>query len=181
MKFKNKLFSLLTILAIFTFVGIAQAEDKITGAFGMKLGDTFNISSAIGKGSLTDGTIMYQFTPKKKFRSFDKYYVMITPKTKRIYSIWAVGTVENTEVGTKEQAVIMSILEKKYGTKNKEGLMDTMMDVKQIDQGNRYIIVKVSGFANVTIDIRYYDKKLSQQAEKERIELEAEKVDSSGL
>lgn len=167
------------LLGAFTIT--AQAEEKIVGAFGMRLGDTFYPESAIGKGALTDGTPMYQFAPKKRFRSFNRYYVMITPKTHRIYSIWAIGPVENTEVGEKEQAVIMTLLERKYGKKEKEGLFDALMDAKQVDQGNRYAMVKVSGFMDVTIDIRYYDKKLSDLAEKERVALEAEKVDDSGL
>ena len=75
----------------------------------------------------------------------------------------------------------MSLLEKKYGKKGEEGLFDALMDVKQVSQGDRYIIVKVSGLMDVTIDIRYYDKKLREIAEKERIELEAQKVDDSGL
>jgi hypothetical protein len=53
--------------------------------------------------------------------------------------------------------------------------------LRQIDQGDRYVITKVSGFTNVTLDVRYYDNALTKQAEKERLELEAKKVDSSGL
>lgn len=162
-------------------VNAEEKTEKIEGAFGKKLGTVFDTSTAIGKGSLTDGTVMYQFSPKSRFRSFDRYYVMITPKTKKIYSIWAIGDVENTSVGEKEQALIMTLLEKKYGKNKKEGLFDDLMGAKQIDQGDQYVMVKISGFMDVTIDIRYYNKKLRDLAEKERLELEAEKVDSSGL
>ncbi len=37
----------------------AFGADKIEGAFGMKLGDTFDSTSAIGTSKLTDGTPMY--------------------------------------------------------------------------------------------------------------------------
>ena len=171
----------LTLVSIILLSYHAHAEEKIEDAFGKKLGAFFDISTAIGKSSLTDGTPMYQFTPQNRFRSFDRYFVLITPKTKKIYGIWAIGNVKNTSVGEKEQAVIMSLLKKKYGESKKEGLFDDLMGVTQINHGNRYIAVKVSGFMDVTIDIRYYDRALKEIAEKERIELEAEKVDDGGL
>lgn len=181
MKKPQYMIRMIVVAAFMLIASSVYAEEKIIGAFGMELGATFDPSVTIGKGSLTDGTPMYQFRPEKKFRSFDRYFVMITPKTHKIYSIWGIGDVENTEVGKKEQAVLMTILQKKYGKPEKEGLFNSIMDAKQIDQGNRYIIVKVSGFMDVTIDIRYYDRKLRELAEKERIELEASKVDDSSL
>jgi hypothetical protein len=155
--------------------------DRIEGAFGLKLGDQFAPEKAVGKAALTDGTPMYQFAPEKPFRSFKRYFVLVTPKTNRIYSIWGIGEFENQPTAEKEQALLLEILKQKYGEKKKEGLMDGLLDLRQIDQGDRYVITKVSGFTNVTLDVRYYDNALTKQAEKERLELEAKKVDSSGL
>src|SRR5690348_13888600 len=110
------------LLALFCGVALAftaSATEKIEGAFGKKLGDVFDPSTAIGKSELTDGTPMYEFSTTNGFRSFTKYYVLITPKTKKIYSIWGMGSVANTESGQKEQALIMEILEQKYGPKDK--------------------------------------------------------------
>ena len=168
------------IAALFFAINL-QAQEAITEAFGMKLGSTFDPSSAIGTSKLTDGTPMYQFSPDKTFRSFQKYYVMITPQTKKIYCIWATGPFENTPTAQKEQDLIMVLLKKKYGEKQKEGLFDSLGDIKRIDHGNRYIITKVSGFMDATLDIRYYDSDLEKEAEKERLAIEATKVDSGGL
>ena len=179
--YRSAVISFLLLTLNLLFSSQTYGEEKITGAFGMKLGNYFDPSSAIGSTELTDGTPMYRFSPKKEFRSFDRYYVMITPKTHKIYGIWGIGKAENTEKCKKEQAIIMELLQKKYGFQEKEGLFDSLWDMKEIDQGNRYIIVKYSGFMDVTIDIRYYDRDLEKLAEKERIELEASKVDSSGL
>jgi hypothetical protein len=171
------------ILALFAFclVSHLQAQEAITEAFGMKLGSNFDPSTAIGMSKLTDGTPMYQFAPDKTFRSFQKYYVMITPQSKKIFCIWATGPFENTPTAKKEQDLIMELLKKKYGEKQKEGLLDSIGDISRIDNGNRYIITKVSGFMNATLDIRYYDTELEKLAEKERLTLEASKVDSGGL
>jgi hypothetical protein len=177
----KKLFPLI-LFAVFAALASAEVKtERIEGAFGVKLGDTFDPVKASGKGALTDGTPMYQFTPEKPFRSFKRYFVMITPKTNRIYSIWGIGDFENTPTAQKEQALILEILKQKYGEKKKEGLMDRLSDIKQIDQGDRSVVVKISGMMEVTMDIRYYDEPLRKIAEKERLELEAKKVDSSGL
>jgi len=173
----------IAILAALFTVGTFSAvgADKIEGAFGKKLGDVFDPSSAIGTSKLTDGTPMYEFSTTNGFRSFKTYYVLITPTTHKIYSIWGIGSVENTEAGQKEQAVVMELLKKKYGVDEKQGILDTMGDVKRIDQGNRYVITKLNGFMDVTIDIRYYDSDLDKLAEAERLAAETKKADSSGL
>ena len=124
---------------------------------------------------------MYQFSPAKTFRSFTQYYVLITPQTNKIYCIWAQGPFENTDVGKKEQALVMELLKQKYGDKQKQGLFDSIGDVMRIDDGNRFIITKVSGFTDVTLDIRYYDSDLATLAERERLKIEAKKVDPTGL
>ena len=106
---------------------------------------------------------------------------MITPKTNKVYAIWGIGTMKNTETAKKEQKVVMAILQEKYGKRDKKGLFDGIYDIERVDQGNRYVVTKVSGYSDVTLDIRYNDSKLSKLAENERILLESKKVDSSGL
>jgi formylglycine-generating enzyme required for sulfatase activity len=154
---------------------------KISEAFGMKLGDVFDPTKALGQSKLEDGTPMYQFSPTQAFRSFTEYYVMITPQTNKIYCIWAQGPFDNPEMAKKEQALVMELLKEKYGDKQKQGLFDSIGDVMRIDDGNRYIITKVSGFSTATLDIRYYDTELQKLAEQERLKIEATKVNATGL
>jgi hypothetical protein len=160
---------------------IPGQTEKIENAFGKRLGDAFDPASAIGNAALTNGTPMYQFSPAKPFRSFTKYFVLITPTTRKIYSIWALGSTENTETGKKEQALLMELLQQKYGTTEKEGMFDALYDTKQIRHGNRSVLTKVTGFGKVTIEVRYYDHDLEAIAEKERLAVEGKKVDASGL
>ena len=171
---------LLVLLASFS----ASAAEKIEGAFGKKLGDPFDPATAIGKSKLSDGTPMYQFSPEKGFRSFTKYYVLITPTTQKIYCIWGTGDVASTEIGKKEQAVVMELLKEKYGVAEKPGLFDDLEDARRVDQGDRYILSKISGLdglEKVKMDLRYYDKDLKKLAEKERIAGETKKIDKGGL
>jgi len=154
---------------------------KIDGAFGKKLGGIFNPAGAIGTSQLTDGTPMYQFSPEKPFRSFTRYYVLITPTTHKIYAIWGIGDVENTETGKKEQTLLTELLEKKYGVTEKRGVMDSLLDRNKISHGSRYAMTKVTGIIDVAIEIRYHDGDLEAEAEKERLAIEGKKVDASGL
>lgn len=167
---------------LFTAVSFAaEPIEKIKGAFGIELGQSFDPEKAIGTSQLTDGTPMYQFAPVNPYRAFSQYFVMLTPKSNKVYAIWGVGAAENTAAGKKEQAVLMSILAKKYGKPAEQGLTETMYDLTHVVQGDRRVMVKISGFGKVTIDIRYEDAALEKQAEKERIEVEAAKVQSKGL
>lgn len=177
----KRFYTPLALVCLVAFAQNATAAEKIEGAFGMKLGEVFEPAKAVGKSELTDGTPMYEFAPEKTFRSFKKYFVLITPKTNRIYSIWGIGSAENTPTAQKEQALIMEILRQKYGEGEKQGIFDAMTDLTRVNQGERQVMVKISGITDVTIDIRYYDAPLTKLAEKERLEIEAKKVDSSSL
>ncbi len=160
----------------------ARKAGIISGAFGIGFGCKFNPDLSIAQYSLTDGTPMYLFHPINKFRSFDRYFVLITPKTHQVYSIWAVGDIENTEIGKKEQAVIVTLLEGKYGKREENNLVNNLYDAVIVRQNDRDIMVKVSGvFGDHTIDVRYYDNKIKALAEKERIEMELKNVDSAGF
>jgi hypothetical protein len=54
-------------------------------------------------------------------------------------------------------------------------------DVKRVTQGERYVITKITGFTDVTLEIRYYDGGLAKLAEKERLASEVQKAGKTGL
>jgi hypothetical protein len=178
---KINVMAVLLFITVTFFVQGTEAQEKIDGAFGIALGQVFNPSIALGEASLTDGTPMYQFSPTKEFRSFSRYFVLITPETNKVYSIWGLGNVENTPTCEKEQKLVMAILSDKYGNEEKQGLLSDLYDMKMITQGDRTIITKCSGFTDITMEIRYKDSQLQELAENERIKLESKKLDSSGL
>jgi len=155
--------------------------NPIVGAFGVQLGASFDTDSAIDKGALTDGTVMYQFTPDKVFRGFDRYYVMVTPTTKKIYSIWAIASFDARAKGSKEQSVVFELLKDKYGNEQKRDASAMINHVRVILIGSRRIVVKLDGYSKSTVDIRYYDGLLEKAAEQERLAIEKQKMDSSGL
>lgn len=80
----------------------------IEGAFGLKLGATFDTTQ--GK-PISPGR--YSFTPDKPVEGFTRYEVEVTPKTHKVYYIAAVGPDAN--FGEDRLDVITAALVKKYG------------------------------------------------------------------
>ena len=72
---------------IFGTVHSAGAEEQITGAFGIKLGQIFNPDTTKEIVPCDNGHC--SFTPEKKFRSFDSYSINRTIKTHEVYGISA--------------------------------------------------------------------------------------------
>jgi DNA-directed RNA polymerase subunit RPC12/RpoP len=159
----------------------AIGVEKIEGAFNQKLGGEFNPSTAISTSQLADGTSMYEYSYGNAFRSFNHYYVLVTPGTHKIYSIMATANFENEATAEKEQAVVMEMLTQKYGQKAKQGPAEAMVGIDKIDQGNREVGTKISGLTDVTLGILYFDYDLQKQAEKERIANEVQHSDKTGL
>jgi hypothetical protein len=159
-------------------------QGEIAGAFGLTLGAQVDLSSLQKTRETTDKIPMYGFMPDNPVQGLTKYYFQVTPKTGLIYCIWAIGDCESTPACVKQQAVLIDILEKKYGHQEEKGLMDTLRDSIRILKGRRSIIAKCSGIDGlqpVTVNLYYIDSDLQEQAEKERIELEGRKIDGSGL
>ena len=115
---KIKAFLILASVLLALVSTSLSAEENITGAFGLKLGQT--LSSQMIKTSELKFTYesddTYSFSPEKKFRSFSTYTIKITPKTRKIYSISATESRDEHDDSTceKEQALIMAIMKKKY-------------------------------------------------------------------
>ena len=180
-----KKFILFLILLLSPLIAFAGGK-PIKGAFGITLGQKFDPKQAIGKASLTDGTPMYEFKPKKPFRAFTEYYVLITPKTHKVYSIWGIGKVENTQKCEKEQNFILTALERKYGIKPPDNeliaSLSSLYGAKLLQKDGKTIVIKCTGLTDdYSISISYTDDKLEKVAEKERIELETENTDTGGL
>lgn len=160
----------------------ACAVEKIVGAFGMEFGKKFNPSTATYTyKSKSNTSISYRFKPKSGFRSFSTYTLSVTPKTGLIYRIIVWGDMQNLATCKSEQNVIMSILERKYGKAIEHDIGGDSIGNKRIDQDNMFVWTACSRGRGGRISIGYGDRRLRAQAEKERIELETEKVDASGL
>jgi hypothetical protein len=153
----------------------------IEGAFGKKLGDSFDPATAIGTIQQRDGTPVYEFTPALPFRSFNHYYVNITPHTRAIYAIWASESLDNQDEAKEELAIVMEMLKEKYGPEKERGIADTADDPEEIEQGNRAVGASIDEADGTTLILGYDDNDLAKRAEQERIAGEVQSTDKSGL
>lgn len=147
---------------------------RIEGAFGKKLGDVFDIKSALSTKDGGDGNPQYKFTPDVPFRSFDDYFLQVTPTTHKIYSIYAIGN-QGSNRGKAEQEVrlIAELLSQKYGPSKSNYNGHSIM------QKDASVFVDTLGISSVRI--YYTSDEFSKLAEKERLATETKKVNSDGL
>ena len=151
----------------------SKAESRIEGAFGARIGEKFDVETAIGKSHMRDGTPLYKFSPINPYDKFDTYYILITPVSKIIYSIWAQGEMENDDVCKHEQKVLMELLTEKYGSTKRTSSSNVFYDVARITQGDRDIYTDCAESEKITLKVVYIDHRLEKQAEEESLVLEA--------
>lgn len=156
-------------------------KNIINGLCGITFGSVHKKNNHEKNGKLTSGEIMYFVDPPKKFMGFDRYYVMITPTTNRIYSIWMIKDFSNPAEASSEFEKVGAVLENHYKIKGEQGMfsIDPMKNFR-FDNGN--ILLKCDkGFDSATIEIRAYSKEFEDLNEKETKDTAINNTDTSAL
>ena len=105
--------SILSLSFGLLFSSISQAEEPIDGAFGFKLGDSFNQSTAIQKVTINN-TDMYEVKATQPYVAFNQYYIEVSPKSSKIQSIHATGQYSTLNDCVAEYKVLLTVLDDKY-------------------------------------------------------------------
>lgn len=182
------------IVAGILYAPLCLAEDgkALDGAFGMQFGSTFDPSRATTVSKLDSGTPIYGFKPKKPYGAFKNYWVLITPKSHKVYEIWADGI---PEINTKrdcfdEKDLIVTILRKKYRLRIEPvveieiTIFDRLINQSRarLVKGNKEVLMSCTAYHGYPeLEIRYIDKMLRNIAKKEQFDLDTKKADPSGL
>jgi len=160
---------LVTILAVIFAMPahscLGEGTNKIDGAFGLKLGDKFDLSKSIGRATNNGVETLYEFKPKSPYPYFSKYYVEITPKTSLIHSIITLGPKGDIEKAEHEMEIVFKALTEKYGAGDGGG------QERYIIQDRRGVILKLE-IIQRCLSLAYVDNDLTKQAQSERSELE---------
>ncbi len=168
----------LFFILVSTIISFAQ---EITGAFGIKFGSLLKELNVIKASKTTDGDPLYMIDPPIKLKLLTEYYVMVTPISKKIYSVWGIDKkLKEKECITSLEAILKA-LERKYKTKRKEifSFFDTNY---MISKGKVYVHVRCSNeLTDYTLYVQYYHRDLMEQAKQESIRLKSQQIDDSGL
>jgi len=165
---------LLFIIPLSLFANSANyAKEEIDGAFGIKLGQEVK------------GKYFKKFIKIKDiqgFDGFDEYWYSITPKSNLVYRISALSFKEG---GCGETFDLISIyLQEKYGKIEKEITYPTIANYEEFlwfsKDKNRRILLRCSEKLE-QFYLDYRDFNLTDKAEKEKQEIELNKIKQLGL
>lgn len=154
----------ISLISFMLLATSAHAAD-IDGAFGIR----FNEKMEKANKSLDN----YEVKPKTKFELFQEYYVALTPKSKKVYSITASGDVQTT--CREDMNLVKTALEDKYTD------FDKINVFTQKNANNPYssvtfkkdktnIILSCDEKKN-TIAITYINFDTEKEAEDEKVEI----------
>ncbi len=142
----------------------------------MGLGDKFNPIDAIGNIGTRSGETLHQFKPTKRVKYFQKYYLLITPKSHKVREIWGIGNYKNLQECKNNMNTLEVMLKNKYGTMDSQVI--SMEFIKYVHSGEREILLKCT---DTGLRLQYRDKKLNKLYKQERGELESKDIDKSAL
>ena len=155
----------------FTLTAAAGEIEKIERAFGMTLGDTFDIRGSRSTVSNQTGERIYWFKPGAEFKTFSKYFVSITPDSQKIYTIGGTRVFQTSEECENELDIVTSILAEQYGdpVKTKDMFNPKRINVVIAQQENeRVLLIECDRLrTNVSLTVFYVDKQLKALAEQE--------------
>lgn len=180
MKNKIGIFLLSSIVSINCFADSNISAPK--GAFGVNFGDNISKLNVIRTGELTNGEKLYEISaPIPLSEKIESYYVLITPKTNKVFEIWGDKNYDNynREMCNTEKQNLLSILENKYGKSESIGMFN-VDDDRMINIGNIVISASCRNLGK-NMSLRYADKNLRNQYNEEKKQLLIEKTDASML
>lgn len=160
----------------------AHGQEKIMGAFGLKLGEMLDTKTM---SPLDKSNTRYIFKPSTPFRDFKLYEVRVTPRSRRIYTIMATKRVFDAKKAADEMHYVSDVLQKKYGVKPIEIMLDKQagLGFKLDDRVITVLVVATESTSGLII--MYLDAKGAESAKAENAKLRKTEIDadvkSSGL
>ena len=166
----------LFLLTLLTLTSFSLEAKEISSAFGLSLGEIYTGElQALSK--TTTGDPIYEFEPENPHPTFTKYGIIITSKTKRIVSIWAWTTFEDSDKCKAEFNVIEVLLDKKYKKHKYDNVTFAHASASYRDK-NRGIFLKCPvDFPSISLYLQYVDADMQELLVQET----AESQDSDGL
>lgn len=156
---------------------LVKLKGNIKGAFGIKFGDKLDRFKVINKVKTSDGKALYIVKPYKEVKILNNYAIMITPKSKRVYSIWGISDDMDLRECKRKLNIVARILQDKYKIKPINSLFSFGQDyVFETPYVKIYLNCNESGYSfYYNLYIRYYNKELEGLYYDEKIEIRMEK------
>lgn len=155
------------VLGIAVLTTLLCAAVPITGAFGVTLGQVFDVKTAQGVIKEHKEPPFYLFMPVSPVKELDTYYIRITPKDDRVYEIWGIQYFETRRECRNVKKRVIEILTKKYGEPlTREKLANFLNPYTKFQSGDNTIVVDCSGFARYKLSVVYTNVTVEKKVEK---------------
>jgi hypothetical protein len=165
----------------------ASASGQIIGAFGLKLGQKFDLKYAVSTNKTEETMTLkgevnhinlnsYYFRPKVPLPNFDSYIVHTTPCSNLVYAITAYSMdFESFSAACDESDKLLAVLQQKYGKAHHWLNVEKDCEWNTITQGTREVTLFFRHFTNSMpgLSLSYTDNDLHRQAQAEQITIDA--------
>ena len=126
---------LLILIVIVTLSSPALADDEpVTGAFGLSFGQVLDDSHLEQIATEKNGGVEYRYSPDHPYQPLSDYSVFVTPVSRRVYKIQAVGNFHSMKSCRRELSRLESVLDKKY-EKTSHEISERFGDIPEIRFG----------------------------------------------
>lgn len=166
---------------------LQAGEEAVDGAFGLKFGQTLDVSSMEQLATEKNGGIEYRFMPDNPYRPLSDYSVFVTPGTLRVYKIAGTGHFKSMQSCRSELSRLEKVLENKY-VKTSRGISERFGDIPTITfgKGDGKIKAVCEGvFNSRELVLVYLDEGLQEQVAQEKAASTSDQqkglTDTSGL
>lgn len=161
----------------------AAGQAEVEGAFGLEFGQVLDIAGR-PDAEVDDGGLRFPHHPEHPYDPLSDYTVTITPESRRVYMIRAVGHFSSLRRCREELITLEEVLEKKY-VKTSGKISEHFGDMPEIRFGvsPRKIYGHCEGgILNKRLVLTYIDEALAEAARREaRRESTDGDPDTSGL
>lgn len=173
----------LALLMLVASTAGAAGQAEVEGAFGLEFGQVLDIAGR-PEAEVDDGGLRFPHHPENPYDPLSEYTVTVTPESRRVYMIRAVGHFSSLRRCREELITLAGILEKKY-VKTSGKISERFGDMPEIRFGetSRKIYGHCEGgILNKRLVLTYIDESLAAAARREaRRENTDRDRDTSGL
>ncbi len=159
----------------------AATAAPFSGLCGVALNQNWTPRQHANNSQTTGGETMYAFTPSQRFMNFAEYYLLVTPKSNKVYTIWLLKEFKSVGLANTEYEQVKAVIENHYNKKFNESPFG-IDKTANMDFDDATLSLRVSNnITNATLSLMATSHSGRAQADKEQRQLTIGSTNTSAL